>query len=155
MTLIIFTLITTVVLLVLDYKKTITGLKKGIKMFLGILPDIFKILIFISIIFYLIPSETLAHLIGKESGFIGKGIAALLGSISLIPGFIAYPLSGALLTKGVDYDVIAIFITTLMMVGIITFPLEAKYFGVKVAILRNVLSFIGAIIIGLLVGVIL
>jgi uncharacterized membrane protein YraQ (UPF0718 family) len=39
-----------------------------------------------------------------------------------------------------------------MMVGIITLPLESKYFGWKVAVTRNIFSFIGAIIIGIAVG---
>jgi len=42
-----------------------------------------------------------------------------------------------------------------MMVGVVTFPLEAKYFGNKVAAIRNILNFITAIIIGLLVGLVL
>jgi hypothetical protein len=45
--------------------------------------------------------------------------------------------------------------TTLMMVGVVTLPLEIKYFGKKVAISRNILNFIAAVIIGLVVGIIL
>ena len=49
----------------------------------------------------------------------------------------------------------SVFITTLMMVGIMTLPLEAKYFGLKVSIIRNVLSFFGALLVGLLMGIFL
>jgi hypothetical protein len=42
--------------------------------------------------------------------------------------------------------------TTLMMVGIVTLPLEAKYFGVRVAVIRNILNLGAAVTIGLLVG---
>jgi hypothetical protein len=42
--------------------------------------------------------------------------------------------------------------TTLMMVGVVTLPLEIKYFGKKAAILRNAFNFIAAIIIGILIG---
>jgi hypothetical protein len=41
------------------------------------------------------------------------------------------------------------------MVGVVTFPLEAKYFGKKVAFIRNALNFITAILLGVLVGLIL
>jgi uncharacterized membrane protein YraQ (UPF0718 family) len=82
-------------------------------------------------------------------------IAAILGSISLIPGFIAFPLAAILLKNGAAYNIVAVFITTLMMVGILTLPIEIKYFGVRVSILRNALSFIGALIIGLIIGVFL
>ncbi|HOV13124.1 MAG TPA: hypothetical protein PK771_02475, partial [Spirochaetota bacterium] len=113
-----------------------------------------SILALISVVLYLTPNELLIKWLGKESGEKGMFIAALLGSISLIPGFIAYPLGGILVKNGVGYPVIAIFITTLMMVGILTFPIEKKFFGFKVAFLRNLFCFIGAIIIGLLIGLI-
>jgi uncharacterized membrane protein YraQ (UPF0718 family) len=41
------------------------------------------------------------------------------------------------------------------MVGVLTLPLEAKYFGLKISIIRNVLSFIGALVIGLVIGIFL
>jgi len=135
-----------------DRKKTVSGIKKGFKMFLGILPMILNLLILVSIFLFLVPQETLIKLLGKGSGITGMLIAAILGSISLIPGFIAFPLASILLKSGVAYGVIAVFITTLMMVGILTLPLESKYFGMKTALMRNGFSFIGAIIIGLLIG---
>ena len=147
------TFIALIVSFIKDRSKTTVGVRKGIKMFLNILPALLNILILVSVFLYLIPDETLARWLGKDSGFTGMTIAALLGSVSLIPGFIAFPLAAILLKGGVAYKVIAIFVTTLMMVGVLTLPLEAKYFGMRVAIIRNVLSFIGAIIIGLLVGV--
>jgi uncharacterized membrane protein YraQ (UPF0718 family) len=57
-----------------------------------------------------------------------------------------------LIKNGASYPVIAVFITTLMMVGIVTLPLEKKFFGSKVAFTRNLLSFIGALIIGLAIA---
>jgi hypothetical protein len=71
------------------------------------------------------------------------------------PGFIAFPLGAILVRSGVSYQVVAVFITTLMMVGILTLPLEAKYFGWRVSILRNALSFAGALLVGLLMGIFL
>ena len=138
-----------------DKNKTFTGIKKGIKMFLGLLPTILNVLILVSIFLYLVPKETLIKLLGKDSGITGVMIAAVLGSVSLIPGFVAYPLAAILLKSGATYSVVAVFITTLMMVGVLTLPLEAKYFGMKVSLIRNTLSFIGALIIGLIIGIFL
>ena len=138
-----------------DRKKTFTGIKKGLKMFLGLLPTILNVLILVSIFLYLVPNETLIKLLGKNSGITGVMIAAVLGSVSLIPGFIAYPLAAILLKSGATYTVVAVFITTLMMVGVLTLPLEAKYFGMKVSLIRNALSFIGALVIGLIIGIFL
>ena len=44
--------------------------------------------------------------------------------------------------------------TTHMMVGVTTLPVEFRYFGKRVAIIRNSLNFIVAIVIGLLVGLV-
>ena len=135
-----------------DKKKTWAGVTKGLKMFMNLLPAILSVLILVSIFLFFLPNETLVHYLGEDSGLMGYVIAALIGSIALIPGFIAFPLAGILLKNGVNYPVIAVFITTLMMVGILTLPIEIKYFGARTAILRNVLYFIGAIIIGGAIG---
>ncbi|MGB9677254.1 MAG: permease [Candidatus Ratteibacteria bacterium] len=138
-----------------DRKKTFDGIIKGLKMFLGLLPTLLNVLILVSVFLCLVPNETLANLLGKNSGVFGIMVAAILGSVALIPGFIAYPLASVLIKSGVSYRVVAVFITTLLMVGVLTLPLEIKFFGVKVALIRNVLSFIGAIIIGLIIGIFL
>ncbi|MGD8229878.1 MAG: hypothetical protein PVI20_19025, partial [Desulfobacteraceae bacterium] len=54
---------------------------------------------------------------------------------------------------GVLYMVLSAFTTTLMMVGILTFPIEKAYFGPKVTILRNVLSFLVALIVAVMTGI--
>ncbi|HCE97370.1 MAG TPA: permease [Elusimicrobia bacterium] len=138
-----------------DKKKTFSGIARGVKMFLAILPAILNVLILVSIFLFLVPQETIAGLLGKDSGFSGMMLAAVIGSISLIPAPISYPLAAVLVKCGVSYKIIAVFITTLMMVGVLTLPLEIKYFGVRVSLMRNALSFIGAIAIGALMGIFL
>ncbi|OGS21063.1 MAG: hypothetical protein A2252_03990 [Elusimicrobia bacterium RIFOXYA2_FULL_39_19] len=150
--LILITLIAIMVSFLADRQKTYKGLIKGMRMFLNILPVLLNMLVFVSILLYLVPNELIIRWLGKGSGFYGITIAALLGSISMIPGFIAFPLAGILRKGGVSYEVLAVFITTLMMVGVLTLPLESKYFGIKAALLRNGLSLAGAVIIGILIG---
>ena len=152
---IIFGIVTGIALLasfIFDKKKTILGLKKGWKMLFNILHPFLNILILISVVLFFIPSSLIVKYLGANSGWLGFGIAAIIGSITLIPGFISYPLAATLLKQGATYGVVAVFMTTLMMVGIVTLPLEIKYFGKKAAILRNVFNFIAAIIIGILIG---
>jgi len=141
--------------LVFDQRKTFEGIKRGLKMFLNLLPALLTVLILVSVFLYLVPDKTIIKLLGAKSGVIGVAIAAAVGSIALIPAFIAFPLAKILLVKGVSYTVVAVFITTLIMVGVLTLPIEFKYFGKKAAIMRNVLSFFGAIIVGLLIGLFL
>jgi uncharacterized membrane protein YraQ (UPF0718 family) len=103
-------------------------------------------------VLFFVPSPLIAHYLGANSGWYDFALAAFIGSISLISGFIAYPLAATLLKQGAIYDVVAVFMTTLMTVGVITLPLEIKYFGKKAAILRNAFSLIAAIILGVFIG---
>ncbi|MDY9925236.1 permease [Methanosarcina sp.] len=137
---------------VLDREKTFLGLKKGGRMLFNILHPFLNILILISIMLFFIPEPLIVRYLGANSGWYGFGIAAVIGSITLIPGFISYPLAATLLQQGATYAVVAVFMTTMMMVGVVTLPLEIKYFGKKAAILRNFLNLIAAIIIGIFMG---
>jgi len=148
----IFTTVLVTISFIIDRKKTIKGIQKGLKQFLKILPTLLSVIIIISIVLFFVSDKFLMEYLGKEAGLGAYISAAAIGSVSLLPGFIAYPLAGILVQSGVSYSVIAVFITTLMMVGILTIPIEARYFGLKTTIIRNTLSFIGAIIVGTLMA---
>jgi len=145
----------TMLSLLLDRRKTMMGLKKGWKMFQNIAVPFLNILILVSLILYVMPPSLIVKYLGPGSGWGGQAIAAIVGSITLIPGFISYPIAAVLIKEGASYTIVATFMTTLMMVGVVTLPLEIVYFGRKVAILRNVLNLINAIVIGTFVGFIL
>ncbi len=145
---IILTVILTIVSFVFDKKKTKKAVKKGMMMFVKILPTLLSVIIVVSVVLYLVSDELLIEYLGKEAGLGAYVSAAVIGSISIIPGFIAYPLAGILLKTGVSFSVLSVFITTLKMVGILTIPIEAKFFGYRTAIIRNSLSFVGAILVG-------
>jgi uncharacterized membrane protein YraQ (UPF0718 family) len=138
-----------------DRKKTKMALKKAWKSFENILPQFLSILIIIGIMLAVLSPQTISKLIGQQSGWIGVVIASFIGSITLIPGFVAFPLASALLKSGAGFMQIAVFISTLMMVGIVTVPVEIKYFGKKATILRNVLAFIFSYIVAIVIGVVL
>ena len=125
------------------------------KSFENILPQFLAILLLIGFILAVLDEATISKLLGKESGVIGLGIAAIIGSITLIPGFIAFPLAASLLAAGAGYGQIAMFLTTLMMVGVVTLPLEIAYFGKRLAVMRNALGFVYAVLASLLLGYIL
>lgn len=136
-------------------QKTKQALKKGWKAFENILPQFLTILLLIGFILAVLDEATISRLLGKESGMMGMAIAAAIGSVTLIPGFIAFPLAASLLAAGAGYGQIAMFLTTLMMVGVVTLPLEATYFGKRLAIERNVLAFAYAVISSLILGALL
>jgi len=82
-------------------------------------------------------------------------LAALVGTISMIPSLISLPLSGSLIDSGASYTTIAAFYTTLTMVGFITMPLEIKTLGKKVTFWRNLFAFTFAIIISIFIGILM
>lgn len=138
-----------------DRSKTKVALKKAWKSFENILPSVLAVLLLIGFILMLLDEQAISKLLGADSGILGVAIAAVIGCITLIPGFVAFPLAASLLTAGAGYAQIAVFISTLMMVGIATLPLEIQYFGKRIALKRNILSLIFAIITSCIMGVIM
>jgi len=136
-------------------EKTLLALKKAWKSFENILPQFLSILIIIGIMLAILNPEQISKLLGSGSGWYGVLIASVIGSITLIPGFIAFPLAAALLQNGAGYMQIAAFVSTLMMVGIVTIPLEIKYFGKKATAIRNIMAFVFSLIVAVVMGVVL
>jgi len=133
-------------------EKTIQALQKAWKSFENILPQFLSILLIIGFVLSVLNANQISKFIGQESGWFGVLIASVIGSITLIPGFIAFPLASALLNNGAGYMQIGAFISTLMMVGIVTIPLEIKFFGKKAAILRNSLAYVFSLFVALVLG---
>jgi uncharacterized membrane protein YraQ (UPF0718 family) len=135
-----------------DVNKTKMALKKAWKAFENILPQFLSILLLIGMALAVLSPEVISNLLGAKSGFLGLFIASMIGSITLIPGFIAFPLVAALLKNGAGYAQITVFVSTLMMVGFVTLPLEIKTFGKKAAILRNISAFVFSYIAAFVIG---
>ena len=136
-------------------EKTMLALKKAWKSFENILPQFLSILIIIGVMLAILTPEQISKVLGSESGWYGVLIAAVIGSITLVPAFVAFPLAAALLKSGAGYMQIAAFVSTLMMVGIVTMPMEIKYFGRKATITRNVTALVFSLIVASIMGVML
>jgi len=143
-------------LLVLSFfksrEKTKKALKKSWKSFENILPQFLTVLLIIGMMLAVLDEGTISKLLGTESGVLGMGIAAVIGSVTLIPGFVAFPLAASLLKAGAGYGQITMFVTTLMMVGVVTLPVESKYFGRKATLRRNLFALIYAVCISFVIG---
>jgi uncharacterized membrane protein YraQ (UPF0718 family) len=142
-----------IISLIANREKTLKAVKIAITKFIKIFPAFLTMLIFVSFILFLFPDEVISSYLGHSSKSISVFLASLFGSITIMPGFIAFPLSGILLNKGVPYMVLSAFTTTLMMVGILTYPIEKEYFGVKVTIIRNIVSFFIALAVAIMTGI--
>ncbi len=151
----IFYILTSVLLLISYVKnktKTKQALLKGWKSFYNILPQMLGILTTVGIIIALLNPEVISTIIGGSSGYLGVALAAIVGSLTLIPGFIAFPTAAILLESGAGYMQIGAFVSSLMMVGLMTVPIEIKFFGKKATILRNVLAFLFSFIVAFVIG---
>ena len=133
-------------------EKTKKALKKAWKSFENILPQFLTVLLIIGMMLAVLDEGTISKLLGTESGVLGMGIAAVIGSVTLIPGFVAFPLAASLLKAGAGYGQITMFVTTLMMVGVVTLPVESKYFGRKATLRRNLFALIYAVCISFVIG---
>lgn len=151
----IITLVWFVVSIIKDKKRTFTSVKMSSGMMKKIGGDMIAILLLIGLILTLIPPETLNRFLSESDNIFSTVIFALVGCITLIPAFVAFPLAGSLVDAGAGIMPIVAFITTLTMVGIVTFPLEKREFGVKFTLIRNSLSFVFAIVIAVIMGVML
>ncbi len=138
-----------------DRKKTKKALMIARKAFFNIFPEFSAILILIGIMLTLLSPQVISQIIGGQSGILGMFVSSIVGSITLIPGFIAFPLAKSLLDYGAGIMQVAIFISTLMMVGVVTAPLETKYFGRRETLLRNSMAYLYSFLVAGLLGVVL
>ena len=138
-----------------DKVKTNQALKMAFGMAKGMLVSILSIIFAIGLILTVLPPTEIAGFVGKQSVLFATVAAALFGTITLVPAFIAFPLVGTLVGAGVGVVPSVAFLTTLTMVGVVTFPLEKKEFGIMFTVVRNGLSFVFAMVIALVMGVIM
>lgn len=146
----------TIIFLIISYykdkKKTKMALKKAWKAFENILPEFLTVIMFVGVLLAILNPQVISKIIGTNSGWFGVIIAAAVGSITLIPGFVAFPTASMLLQNGAGYMQIGAFLSTLMMVGVVTMPVEIKYFGKKLTILRNLFAFIFSFLVAYIIG---
>lgn len=137
-----------------DKIKTKKSLKKAWKSFNNILPEFLVIILLVGVLLAILNTETISNIIGSNSGWLGVILSSVIGAITLIPGFVAFPTAAILLDNGAGFMQIGAFISALMMVGVVTIPVETKYFGKKLTILRNVLAFIFSFVVAAIIGLV-
>jgi len=150
--------ILTAVLLVLSLfasrTRTVQALRIALRRFMKIAPAFVVMLVFVAVALYLLPEQAMLRMLAPESRWAAVGTAVSVGSVSVMPGFIAFPLCGVLLERGALYMVLSAFSTTLMMVGVVTFPVERTYLGARLALIRNVTSILIALVVALATGLV-
>lgn len=135
-----------------DKEKTKRALINGIKSFENIMPQFLSILVIIGIGLTILKPETISTLIGNDSGILGVVLSSLVGSLIMMPTFVAFSTGNTLIQNGAGYAQVSALITTLTMVGVLTFPLEAKYIGKRGAFYRNFLAFLFSFVVAFFIG---
>ena len=116
-----------------DKDKTKKAVINGLKSLEKIMPQFLAIVIIIAITLAILKPETISKLIGTDSGLFGILLSSIIGSITMMPTFVAFSTGNTLLQSGAGYAQVSALITTLTMTGILTFTLEAEYIGKKAA----------------------
>jgi len=118
------------------------GLWKAIPMILGTV-------LLVSLIATLVPNSLYTTVFSKNillDSFIGSAI----GSISAGNPVTSYIIGGEMLNQGINLIVVTAFLVAWVTVGIIQFPAESISMGKKFALLRNLSSFILAILVAII-----
>jgi uncharacterized membrane protein YraQ (UPF0718 family) len=124
------------------------ALQKTLKALLMTLPVLFGVLLLISLFQSLFTNNQLTALFSGNLFFdsiIGASIGAVLSGNPIT----SYVLGGELFDAGISIMAISAFIVTWVTVGIVQLPAEMLLLGKKFALLRNLFSFLSAIVIGI------
>lgn len=84
-------------------EKNKNGLKKAWKAFENIMPEFLVVILLVGLLLAIMNPKMISGIIGDKSGWFGVILAAVLGSITLIPGFVAFPMTALLLDGGAGY----------------------------------------------------
>lgn len=123
--------------------------KKTALSFLKIIPLIVGMILLISLITNAIPRSLYATIF-RKSPLLDSLIGSAIGSISTGPPITSYVIGGELLKEGVSLIAVTAFMVAWVTVGIIQFPFESIFLGVKFALIRNTTSFCFSIVVAII-----
>jgi len=124
-----------------------TANKKTLISFWQLLPVLLGVLLLASMVVEIIPALI-------KHGMMGNGIfrdtflANIIGSVSTGQPIVSYVLAGELQKAGIALLPVTVFIISWVTVGVISLPAEAVTLGWRFAIIRNLLAFIMALLLG-------
>lgn len=123
--------------------------KKSLNSIVNFLPIVIGIILLISVLNNFIPKSFYSVIFSKNiilDSIIGTG----LGSILFGNPVSSYILGGEFLKQGISIIAVASFLTAWVTVGLIHLPAEIIILGKKFAISRTIISFIFAILVGII-----
>jgi len=126
-----------------------TAALKSAKSLWNYLPWMLGTLLLISLIVKIIP-ESFYSSVFSNSIISDSIIGSFVGSISAGNPITSYILGGELLSQGISLIAVTAFLVSWVTVGVIQFPAESAIFGKRFALIRNITSFIFAIVVAVI-----
>ena len=83
-----------------DKQKTKFALIKAYKSFMGLMPSLIAMVIFVGLLLTFVSPSTIGKVLGEDSGFKGIMWAFILGTIGAGPTYGAFPVAALLIKKG-------------------------------------------------------
>ena len=137
----------------LKMNKLKESILKSAKSLLNVLPIIFGTILLFSLIIVILPKSFYVQIF--RGTFLDSLIGNLVGSVSAGNPITSYIIGGELLAQGVGLIAVTAFLVAWVTVGVIQLPAESMILGRKFALLRNLTSFIFAIVVAILTVLIL
>ena len=130
----------------MDRKKLKESFVKSCKSMYKALPVLVGAILLISLANNIIPKDIYSKLF--RNSLFDPIIGSIIGSILAGNPITSYVLGGEFFAAGIGIMAISAFIVTWVTVGIVQLPAEILLLGKKFALLRNLFSFLSAIVIG-------
>lgn len=127
---------------------------KAGRMLWKVFPLILGTILFVSLIVTLTP-KSFYLTIFQNNIFADPFIGSFIGSVSAGNPLISYIIGGELLKQGVSLIAVTAFIVAWVTVGFVQLPAESMILGKRFAFLRNLFSFILAIVVAIITVIIL
>lgn len=127
-------------------KTFLRSILQSIKSFGNILPMLAAVILTMGL-FQTYITEDMLKSIFSGNTLSDTLIGTLVGGVSAGNPVVSYILGGELLSSGISLYAVTAFILSWVSLGVIQLPLEWQLFGKRFTVVRNVLSFVGAIVV--------
>ncbi len=130
--------------------KLYLAVQKSAKALFGSLPILIAVLLLTGLLLNIVPEEWFENVF-HQNVLLDSLIGATAGSLLTGNPTSSYVLGGELLQRGVSLAAVTAFVVSWVSVGVAQFPAESIFLGKRFSIWRNILSFVMAILVGLIV----
>jgi len=130
-------------------QKITASLNKTATSFAQVFPILIGVMLLISLILVLVPQSFYGAVFTGDEIF-DPLVGALIGSVAAGNPITSYIIGGELLDRGVSLLAVTAFIAAWVTVGIAQLPAEGMVLGKRFALIRNVISFLSAVLVAIL-----